>query len=335
MTLCSYGISRSASKSDELHDFCINHVFPFKVAVYRNEMILIRKWKSECIVFPSSTMPDPHFNDSYASGQLLHYSSEPANVKPPTPEQQVWAISLRHAMHLNPSAPAQRSDDTPRRLPRDKFNLIKNIGPSQYFDLVVEAVKLYPQGGEIYVTDYTENNLLYHYNHPDENLDIDDSRDGDAFNYTGSVRRNEWPGPFGQMTLQVKLWEPHASHGFNKVKEGDSIELKNVHVKMDSSGARIEGAIHEDRQFPSRVGVSKIPPYDKRVRELEGRKQSYLARVKTQEQRAQGKATRRKRKEKKAADKRGKQGVALLDDHMSESDHSGANAHGKARERSW
>ncbi|GME26740.1 Telomere end binding protein [Neofusicoccum parvum] len=252
------------------------------------------------------------------------------SFKKPTAEQQMWAIALHHALCPDPAARAQPTTEAPERRPGDKFNYIKNIGPHQFFDLVVEVVKIFPLNNEIYVTDYSENNLLYRYNHPDENLDLDSGRDGDTYDYIGSVRRQEWPGPFGQMTLQVKLWEPHASHTFSKVREGEIIELKNVHIKMDSAGTKIEGALHGDRQYPTRVYVHKIAQYNRRVFDLEDRKKSYLARLKNQGQKAQGSKTRKeKRKEKKASDKRGKHSTTHTEDQASESDHDGPNIHVK------
>ncbi|KAL1639235.1 hypothetical protein SLS58_008203 [Diplodia intermedia] len=196
-----------------------------------NTPILLRHYYSECIVFPSNAMPDPHFNDSYASGQMLHYSAMPQNAKPPTPEQQVWAISLHHTLCSNSTLKSGSVVNVPSRQPTDKFGLIKSVGPGQFFDLVVEVVRTYPRASEIYVTDYTENNLLYRY---DEDVDLDTSRDGDAYDYTGLNRRKAWSGPFGQMTLQVKLWGPHAT-AFDKIGEGEIVELKNVHIKMDRS----------------------------------------------------------------------------------------------------
>ncbi|GME43997.1 Telomere end binding protein [Neofusicoccum parvum] len=109
------------------------------------------------------------------------------SFKKPTAEQQMWAIALHHALCPDPAARgAQPTTEAPERRPGDKFNYIKNIGPHQFFDLVVEVVKIFPLNNEIYVTDYSENNLLYRYNHPDENLDLDSGRDGDTYDYIGS-----------------------------------------------------------------------------------------------------------------------------------------------------
>ncbi|KAL1615115.1 hypothetical protein SLS54_009196 [Diplodia seriata] len=288
--------------------------------------------RNECIVFPSNAMPDPHFNDSYASGQMLHYSAMPQSAKPPTPEQQVWAISLHHTLCSNSTLKSGSVVNVPSRQPTDKFGLIKSVGPRQFFDLVVEVVKIYPLASEIYVTDYTENNLLYGYKHPDE--DLDTSRDGDAYDYTGLNRRKAWPGPFGQMTLQVKLWGPHAT-AFDKIGEGEIVELKNVHIKMDRSGTHLEGALHEDRHYPHRVNVVSMQNKyrDPRVYELERRKETHMMAVRSREQRGMVKQSRKKnRKEKRAMGKKEKQAAAQTEDPASDSDYSGLNPHGNGVE---
>ncbi|OJD29727.1 telomere-binding alpha subunit central domain-containing protein [Diplodia corticola] len=305
----------------------------FKVSCYANTPLLMRHFTSECIAFRSSAMPDPHFNDSYASGQMLHYSSMPQHAKPPTPEQQVWAISLRHSLCSNSTVKTGSIVQAPSKQPIEKFNLIKNVGPGQFVDIVVEVVRMYQHAGEIYVTDYTENNLLYRYNHPNENLDIDMGRDGDAYDYTGQTRRKEWPGPFGQMTLQVKLWEPHGTFAFNRIREGEIVELKNVHIKMDSSGTKIEGALHGDRQYPDRINVISMRhrQWDPRVCALEGRKETHMQATVSREQRGPEKQQTRKekRKEKKANLRKRNREAALTEEPVSDSDHVGLNPHVK------
>lgn len=285
---------------------------------------MLKSWGSECIVFPSSTMPDPHFNDSYAAGQILNYSCKPANAKPPTAEQQMWAISLRHSLSPQQVSATRLFPDRPGRELGKKFSHIKDIGPDQFFDLIVEVVRMYPVGQEMYVTDYTENNLLYRYNHPDEKLDLDMERDGDTYGYTEPFANRQWPGPYGQMTLQIKLWEPHASLAFSRVREGDLVQLKNVHVKMDRSGGKIEGALHQDQRYPDKVNIHKKLPSARAI-EIKSRKEDYLARLKKQEQRGQAK---QKRKEKKR--KKGKSTGAYSEDQADESDGK-VNSHGESR----
>ncbi|EKG15636.1 Telomere end binding protein [Macrophomina phaseolina MS6] len=277
---------------------------------------LFKNYNSECIVFPSDAMPDPHFNDSYAAGQLLKYTCKPPSAKPPTAEQQMWAISLRHSLSPGQLLSAQPAFGRHTKGPAKKFRLIKDVGPDQFVDLVVEVVKMYPSGQEIYVTDYTENSLLYRYSYPDENLELDVEREGDAYGYIGSFSTRQWPGPFGQMTLQVKLWDPHASLVFKKVKEGDFIELKNVHIKMDRSGVKIEGALHQDRDYPEKISVyTNIPSMQ--THEVKRRKDDYRTQLNKRDLRDQTKQRKISKKRKK---KKAKAASGHLDDYASESD---------------
>ncbi|KAF2138803.1 uncharacterized protein K452DRAFT_255690 [Aplosporella prunicola CBS 121167] len=185
-----------------------------------------------------------------------------------------------------------------------KFSLIKDIGPQRFSDLAVEVLRTYYHPGgqcEVYVTDYTENNLLYLYNQPMEGEDFDDGPDGDTMNYLGD-RRRKWPGPYGQLTLQVTLWEPHGSFARHHIREGHYVFLRNVHIKYDRSATHIEGALHDDRKYPGRIDINKLRPHDSLARELESRKQAYLTRIETQNAK-KGKneknEKRRKRKEAK------------------------------------
>ncbi|OMP83227.1 Protection of telomeres protein 1 [Diplodia seriata] len=96
------------------------------------------------------------------------------------------------------------------------------------------------------------------------------------------------------MTLQVKLWGPHAT-AFDKIGEGEIVELKNVHIKMDRSGTHLEGALHEDRHYPHRVNVVSMQNKyrDPRVYELERRKETHMMAVRSREQRGMVKQSRK------------------------------------------
>ncbi|KAF9629302.1 Telomere end binding protein [Lasiodiplodia theobromae] len=301
----------------------------FKVIIFSNKHLLLSSYQSECIIFPPNVMPDPHFNDSYASGQMLNYLRYPQTAKAPTSEQQLWAISLRHALCSNlATEPTAVVSATPRQS-STKFRLIKDIGPSQFFDLVVEVVKSYPPTFEMYVTDYTENTLLYRYKYPHEDRGTSVGRDGDPYGFTDELHKREWAGPFGQMTLQVKFWDNHVD-SLHKVKEGDFIQLQNVHIKMDDHGKKIEGALHGDRHHPGRVHVTMVKTWDPRVRALKERKQAYLTAMKNREQQGQSKQSRKeKNKKKKAMEQKGKQTAAQSESPANEADHLGPNSHVK------
>ncbi|KAJ9271664.1 hypothetical protein DTO212C5_2089 [Paecilomyces variotii] len=164
---------------------------------------------------------------------------------------------------------ASRSQPPPST-PRDRFSLIKDVKAHTFADLVVEVVKTWREYDKfiLYVTDYTSHGELYDY--PDPSAD-----DGDG-GYFISRRQREWNGPFGQMTLQVTLWQPHASFAQNNVKEGDIIFMSNVHIKNHRVNGNLDGSMHTNRLHPHRINVSIVDlDDDERVAELVRRKKEY------------------------------------------------------------
>lgn len=123
----------------------------------------------------------------------------------------------------------------------------------------------------LYITDYTENAALTDFNKDDE---VEMGTEGDQFNYMN--RRNKsWPGPWGRLTLNVTLWEPHASFARENVKVGDLVHLTYVRIKDGRQGG-IEAAVHEDRKYPEKIHVHVIQAdFNEQAQELMSRKQEY------------------------------------------------------------
>jgi len=273
-------------------------------------------WATECIVFPSASIPDPHYKDPYVSGrqQIQHSSSLAATSIAPTVAEQLHIIDLRQwylenlamfsvpqnapraplAMTVAPTAskaaPSKRggapndSSADPGSF-RDRFALIKDISDHQFYDLVGEVLKTHPSSFgtlEVYITDYTETKLLWHYETPQERAETSGGlRDGDTYGYLGQAKK-EWTGPYGQLTLQIKMWPPHAYWTQTNIKVGDCIFIKNVHIKYNvstSTKPKLEGALHEDRQRPDQVDVRRVRSNDPRVEQLMRRKREYCARM--------------------------------------------------------
>lgn len=193
------------------------------------------------------------------------------------------------------SVVAPRTSSRIQSSPR-KLSLIKDLTVNTYVDLVVQVVKTYHEGKKflLYVTDYTNNKALFDYAQvPDES-----GRDGDEFDYTSRYRRR-WPGPFGRMTLQVTLWDPHSCHARQYVDVDDFVFLRNVHIKTGNNQvARLEGTIHTDRVFPNKVGVVSLnDDHDnEKVRDIVKRKNEYFKGLKTSTDRLNGGLENSKRK---------------------------------------
>ena len=146
-----------------------------------------------------------------------------------------------------------------------KFKLISELAtPSDkytYVDMVVEVRRVYTTDlrMELSVTDYTENPVLYDYKPESENGTGYDH--GDQYGYASSSHKS-WPGPWGRRTFGVTLWEPHRSWAVTNIQHGSLINLRNVHIKLDSADSKLEGVCHTDTRFPEKLLVSTMRPYE-------------------------------------------------------------------------
>lgn len=191
-----------------------------------------------------------------------------------------WQMPARStALQVNSTIAA--NGGTPMPFPT-KLRLVSDLdipcNNRQYVDLTVEVRRTYETDMrlELSVTDYTENQNLYDFVH--ERSDADPSFDyGDQFGYAADKRA--WPGPWGKKTFTVVLWEPHRSFALKNVRLGSFVNLRNVHIKMDPLGSKIEGVLHGDNLYPDKVLVSPLRPGDAEsndaLKELLRRKRAY------------------------------------------------------------
>lgn len=146
---------------------------------------------------------------------------------------------------------------------RDKFRLSKELQDTGtmkgYADLIGQVVRIHDDGRELlemYLTDYTANPQFYNYEWGGQ-----EGEDRDDFGYLKaqqqSKKSNKWPGPFGKLSIQVGLWEPHASYAREHVKVGNWVLAGNVKIKIGKQGY-LEGVIHNN----DRVKVKVLEPSD-------------------------------------------------------------------------
>lgn len=191
-------------------------------------------------------------------------------------------LELPHKSRTTPpNAMAPRPDFRIRGPPR-RFSLIKDVTMDTFVDLVVQVVKTFYEGERLllYVTDYSSNKALFNYS---RNID-ESGRDGDEFNYTSRYRRR-WPGPFGRMTLQVTLWDPHSFFARQHVNVDDFVLLRNVHIKTGHNGvARLEGVMHTDKIYPDKINVVLLNDEsdNDHLRDVMKRKLDYSKRIKAE-----------------------------------------------------
>ena len=166
---------------------------------------------------------------------------------------------------------------------RDKFSLVKDLQIDTFYDLIGQVVKIYPNMGrlEMYVTDYTSNNMLYRYEW--DKPEKENAQYSDDYNYSSkNSKSSKWPGPYGQMTIMVTMWPPHSHFALSHVKEWDFVQLQNVRAKLDKD-SKLEAMLSEDRWHPSKINVKVLNDHsDDRIKDVLRRKREYNEKFKVQ-----------------------------------------------------
>lgn len=199
-----------------------------------------------------------------AQSLLDRVSAEGISVQQPTPSS---VPTVLQSSHVQASAPAPKSGGLP-------YVPIRSAKVRLLCQLLGQVVTLKTYDSEkcqLYLTDFTENEELVNYKKPGED-DDESGPEGDRFNYVQKTKN--WPGPWGKLTIQVTLWEPHATYAREHLKAGDIALLTYARIKDGRGG--LEASVHEDRRFPEKIHVSKMDDRsDDRVQELMNRRTEY------------------------------------------------------------
>ena len=256
-----------------------------RISIWSGMTIGISSRSTSWVVFPAVDIPK-----QLPSSQQLKHVKEPRTPLPSGSEMR-YAFEVREGSGISVSSevastplkssigPLSGSSASFPRIPKEKFALLKDIACDKYHDLLGQVVKTYSQSDrvELYLTDYTSNNLLWNYEWGRDD-DDDSGREGDTYNYVPRTSStNKWPGPFGKMTLTVTLWPPHSYFGRTHVKPDDYVELRNVHIKY-SKDHKLEGVLHTDQRHPDKVNVNILngDDGDDRFKDVLRRKRDYL-----------------------------------------------------------
>ena len=235
----------------------------FKLNPWRERMDCVSNPGSGVLVFPADKIPVPELSQAYLLGtQRLPYYATPGTREPTTQEQKA-VLALKHsssgsAHDVQQHASIASLNTTNRR----KEALIKDLTFAKFYDIKAQVVNIYYSNAgtvELKVTDYTANKDLYEYVDPDIDRDL-------AF-------KRDWRGPFGQVTLDVRLYEPHAAWARGNLANGDFVYLRNVHTRA-SLANMLEGAMHEDRQMPNQIDVRKLS-HQPAIDEINQRREAY------------------------------------------------------------
>ncbi|RIA88321.1 hypothetical protein C1645_877472 [Glomus cerebriforme] len=111
-------------------------------------------------------------------------------------------------------------------IPSRQRRRIEELSPNIFFDLIAEVVMVYPAANavDLYVTDFTENQLL-----------------GNR-----EYRTNTPYGLCSRSILQITLWDEHAEDG-EDLRIGTFVLLQNLHAKNNANGDLV-AALHGDRE---------------------------------------------------------------------------------------
>ncbi|EPS32783.1 hypothetical protein PDE_07743 [Penicillium oxalicum 114-2] len=153
------------------------------------------------------------------------------------------------------------------------LRLIQDIQPGPFVQILGQVVRMNTFDSEkcmMHLTDYTTNESLVEI---EEDGDENGGVEGDSFGYLSRKRKN-WPGPWGKMTIQAVLWEPHATFARSHVKEGQIVLLTYTRIKPGNYSG-LEAVVHQDKRYPDKIHIKLISDSDELAQELLARRKAY------------------------------------------------------------
>ena len=214
--------------------------------MYHGSVSLLSNKVSEFHVLHAAKIPS-----SVSHFPVIEWIST-SKCKPPSLTESRYVISANS--HINEIALPTHEEFNQKSMQamtaKDKFSLLKDVKPNSYYNILGEVIRVFDISSEaiaVYLSDYTENPEFFPYAWG-ETRKATNVRDGDEYGYTKSKSKtkaaNEWPGPFGKMTIQLTLYDAHADFVREQVKVGQWILLSNIHIKYANMGQILEGKLH-------------------------------------------------------------------------------------------
>jgi protection-of-telomeres protein 1 len=258
---------RMFTKEDNLPKMSVGDIVilsKFKLSSWNGRMDCISDFRmhSGVLVFPAKKIPVPELSLAYQSGAQVLPFLPTLGTKDPTISEQVAVIELKHASSSsNQDVQQHASAAAFKTANKRSLSLIKDLRENVFYDVRVQVINLFYQFNtvELKVTDYTANSDLFLYADPLVDNDL-------------VIHRN-WPGPYGQLTMDVRLYDPHAGWARENISTGDYIFLRNLRAKI-SPANKLEGVMHQDKLNPGRVDISMLVNQAE-IAEIDERRQSY------------------------------------------------------------
>lgn len=225
--------------------------------------------------------------------------------KPATVTQPVQ----QEAVPQQPTEVVQASMTTPNIKSGLPLVLIQEVQPGPFVQILGQVVKLKTYDSEkciMYLTDYTSHESLVDIKKDGED---DMGTEGDTYDYL-SRRKKNWPGPWGKLTIQVTLWEPHATFARAHVNNGQLVLLTYTRIKSGYNSG-LEAVVHQDKRYPNKIHVNIISHEDDRARDLMERRMEYW-KIHGKPSDDPKKASKKKKSEQKKKDERVEEGQKSL-----------------------
>ncbi|KAK4943118.1 hypothetical protein LTR10_017317 [Elasticomyces elasticus] len=269
------------------------------------QLVGVSNYDTNWVVLPYAELDALHTSADIETKALWQGKSDLAYAKnyvqTPLPNDAVLKYVKYIAEHEDPSRWSRLAGTTRIQLeniirssggqppPREKkFRLVEQLSLPSYtqriwVEMLAEVRKIYTSDSrmEMEVTDYTSHFDLY-----DHQYDNGQSgRDGDEFGYLDYTNTSKsWPGPWGKMALSVVLWEPHCSEAKKSVNEGTFVYLRNLEIRRDKNGLKLEGHCRTDTFNSTSINfeVRKPKEDDEELKALLLRKRNYEAQAKAE-----------------------------------------------------
>ncbi|KAK4138029.1 hypothetical protein BT67DRAFT_370973 [Trichocladium antarcticum] len=247
----SFNIFRPAADMPQVKAADVVVLTNAKVQRYRraDPISLITHWRTSVRVYSAAQIPRP---PESAQAALVPSTSK-FDKHTPSAHEHLYVSHLYHKFDKG-ALPDEEvfMERAARSLNvKDKFSLLQDVHEGMFCDLIAQVSRephALADMATLYVSDYTENAAFH--SHTWEGLDESGSGGGDPYNYTSGspiIPRKEWAGPYGKMSIQVTVYEPHASIVRSEVSAGQWVSLRNVQIKYGRDGRYLEGFLREDR----------------------------------------------------------------------------------------
>ncbi|KAH8891387.1 hypothetical protein GQ53DRAFT_746904 [Thozetella sp. PMI_491] len=278
-----FNLFRSEKEMPEVTNRDIILLFMVKIQRFRGgSLSLIANFSTSICVYTASKIPPAPKSATVA----LQPSARPRK-REPTQREVDYVSYLYHQIDKDYTvddeefqARAQASLNV-----KNKFSLLQDVRDETFYDIIAQVARdPYDAGDKVtlYVSDYTENKLFFHYTYDG----LRELAGGEAPGHSQSGL-TQWSGPYGKRVMQITVYEPHASFVRSTVRATQWLLLNNLQVKFGHNAVNLEGFLREDRDsMGGKLNVSILETQgdpdqiDPRLKEAVRRLREYKRRYK-------------------------------------------------------